>query len=566
MFVVDTINLDSLNLAPAYERILEFHGYTKGMQLLDVLEIYKIFDRESLLNKINANCKRQQDFISNVDEEFTHTVDNTLEPKELKRERLDEDFPPELLKVIDKFGVAIEVSGESLIIFASIATTFDLDALTLALVDYPSEIIFVTPKNFREITNTPEPERDLLFLMRRIAVECMKSGGSDLKLDVIHEDRKPRVRVQFRVDETIIESKLFTDITVGDEEFMLKKLLQDHSSLTLADIDSGYAEGYIESIICDSSIESRFGISKLLMGYYINIRIQALTPNNFSVDKLGLDYDTVAALEYTEKKLQGLTVITGPMKSGKSTTMWAMMGDMLKLPICCIEYSSPLEVKMELPQIDYNNNLQKLKGLLSVAKKQDINVAFLNEIPNTGIAQGVRDLLNSNVHVVTTFHLDRIWDLPHKLYEYYGDSYKNMMSQINLVVNQKMYVKQCPHCKTERLVQDLPSTLSEFLSSNDVTVVWDNKGCKYCNNGALKGGRIPKTEWILFDDQIIEDLRGYSEPRDMEKYLKDMLLRNEQFVSKRVALDYKLLDSIRTGELSYKELYTLKTLGGKLNG
>lgn len=566
MFVADTINLDSLNLAPAYERILEFHGYTTGIKLLDALEVYKIFDRETLLNKLNANCKRQYDYISKVDEEFIYTVDNALEPKKLKRERLEEDFPPELQKVIDKFGVAIEVSGESLIIFSSIATDFDLDALTLALVDYPSEIIFVTPKNFREITNAPEPERDLLFLMRRIAVECMKVGGSDLKLDVIHENRKPRVRVQFRVDETIIESKLFMDITVSDEEFMLKKLLQDHSSLTLADIDSGYAEGYIQSIICDSSIESRFGISKLLTGYYINIRIQALTPNNFSVDKLGLDYDTVAALEYTEKKLQGLTVITGPMKSGKSTTMWGMMGDMLKLPICCIEYSSPLEVKMELPQIDYNNNLQKLKGLLSVAKKQDINVAFLNEIPNAGIAQGVRDLLNSNVHVVTTFHLDRIWDLPHKLYEYYGDSYKNMMSQINLVVNQKMYVKQCPHCKTERLVQDLPSTLSNFLSSNEVTVVWDNKGCKYCNNGALKGGRIPKTEWILFDDQIIEDLRGYAEPRDMEKYLKDMLLRNEQFVSKRVALDYKLLDSIRTGELSYKELYTLKTLGGKLNG
>lgn len=566
MFDTTAVKLNDLKLAPAFDRILEYHGFTEGLKLIDAIEIYKIMSRQELTRRLNEKCSCRVDYISMVTSTSIFTLNARMEPVELIREKINEELPADLVEVADKYNVAIEVNGETLIIFASIASSFNSDSLDLALMEFPHEIVRVTPENFREIMCIPAEKRDLLLLIRRIAVECMKEGGSDLKLDVIYKDREPTVRIRFRVDETMIESKIFPNITINEEEEMIKQLIQVHSSLSVNDLDGGYAEGYIDSLICDPLIESRFGVSKLLVGFFINIRIQALTPNNFSVDKLGLDYDTVAALEYAEKRKQGITLITGPMKSGKSTTLWGMMGTMIKLPISCIEYSSPVEAKMALPQIDYNKNLEKLKGLLSVAKKQDINVAFLNEIPDAGIAQGVRDLANSNVHVITTFHLDRIWDLPHKLYEYYGDSFKNIMSQINLVVNQKMYVRQCPHCRIERIAEDTPPIIAKFLTNNGIKTVWDNKGCSYCNNGELKGGRLPKTEWIIFNDEIIESLRGLNEPRDMEKYLKDLVLQGKEYKEKRVALEYKLLDSVKSGELSYKELYTLKTLGGRLDG
>lgn len=576
MFILDDCTLDSLKLAPAYQKILTFHGCIKGKKLLDSIEVYKILTREDLVFKLNEINKDIENPIYILDEDRIYTTSNAISANmfdftsnidiqaEYIRDKEQDELPEELAKVCEEFNVMLEVCNDKILVLISITNELDIMKLQLALASYVTKFIWITPQNYREYRNLPEPKREPLLTLRRLALECMKEGGSDLKLNVIYDSRIPKVVVRFRIDETVVDSNLFTDITVQEEETMIKQVIQEHSDISVNEVDTGACAGFLNNLICEPSIESRFGLTKLMVGYYINIRIQALTINNMTVDNLGLDYETVQTLEYAQERVQGITLITGPMKSGKSTTLWGMMGTMLKKPIQCIEYSSPVEAKMELPQIDYNGNVNYLRRLLSVAKKQDINVAFLNEIPDSDIAQGVRDLANSNVHVITTFHLDRIWDLPHKLYEYYGDSYKNILSQINIVVNQKMFVKQCPYCRVEKLAEDTPPIISSFLKANGISTVWENRGCDKCNNGELIGGRIPKAEWLRFDDELIENLRGLSEPRDMEKYLKDLLLHTKSYVERKVALDFKLLDSIKSGELSYRCLYDLKTLGGKL--
>ena len=73
-----------------------------------------------------------------------------------------------------------------------------------------------------------------------------------------------------------------------------------------------------------------------------------------------------------------------------------------------------------------------------------ISCGFSHEIPDKSIVFGIQDLVNSSIGVITTTHLDRIWNLPYKLKEYFGETYKDMISQINGVVNQKMFIKQCP--------------------------------------------------------------------------------------------------------------------------
>lgn len=575
MFPLEDFNLETAKIAQAYCKILDFHACGKGMKLLEAIEMYKILTREELVYRLNDLVKEKEDYVYIVTEDRVYTTENvgmTLSERvyraedfaelEFTREETKIALSEDLVKIVERFDVVIEPNGDKLFVYYPMNASFDMRDINIALSSFFFKLIPITPRNFRELVGEQHPPRDALLLMRRLVLQCMQRGGSDFKLDVVWKDREPITRVRFRVDETVIDDYLFDDISVSEEETMIKQLIQNHSTTSVAEIDSNACEGFISNIICDAKIESRFGVTKLMTGYFINIRIQALTSVNMTVDSLGLDFATVEVLEYAQQKVQGITWITGPMKSGKTTTLWGMMGTMLKKSISCIEYSSPIEAKMPLPQIDYHGNVVQLRQLLSVAKKQDINVAFLNEIPNKEIAQGVRDLANSNVHVITTFHIDRVWDLPHKLVEYYGSSFKDVMSQVNVVVNQKMYVKQCPHCLFEKLSADLPPMLGNFLIKHGVTTVMDNKGCSQCNDGELIGGRIPKAEWLFFDDELIESLRGLNEPRDMEKYLKELVLHNETYKGKNVALEYKLLESIKSGELSYKALYTLKTLGG----
>lgn len=77
-----------------------------------------------------------------------------------------------------------------------------------------------------------------------------------------------------------------------------------------------------------------------------------------------------------------------------------------------ISYDSPIEVLMPFPQVDYKDDPKRLLDCVRLAKKQDIDIAFLNEIPSKDVAFAVKDLVTSSIGVITTLHLNRIWDLP----------------------------------------------------------------------------------------------------------------------------------------------------------
>lgn len=83
---------------------------------------------------------------------------------------------------------------------------------------------------------------------------------------------------------------------------------------------------------------------------------------------------------------------------------------------------------MPFTQVDYGGDESTLLNAVRLAKKQDVNVAYINELPNKEVAFSVRDLVNSSVYVLTTMHMDRLWHLPYKLKEYYGDQFKDVIS------------------------------------------------------------------------------------------------------------------------------------------
>lgn len=564
------ITLEKLGIAPRYAVVLDYHDCNEGESLLYALEQYKILDRESIVTRLNSLLEEPDDYVFIVDDEKIYTLGVTkvadvdrlalLEYNDIRyyREDYNKSELPEVFREVENYNnVHLELNNNMVFVCYSVLDNIDFRSIQIALSDYSIRFIPVTPMNLDELRGLPEKPRDLVLLFRRLIIECIEKGGSDFKLDVVYENLLPKVRVRFRVDETVIDCDKF-DISVEEEEQMILSMLESNcKDVLIEQIKSGPIEGSIDNILCTNRLEARFGIFKSTVGYFINIRLREAEEVERTVDELGLDYHTVEAIEYAQQKLQGLTLITGPAKSGKTTTMWGMMTAMSKLPIQCVEYSNPVEAKMPLPQVTTQTNGVLLQQLLRVAKKQDINVAFLNEIPDSITALGVRDLVNSNIHVVSTFHINRIWHLPNKLSEYYGSEFKEILSQINLVVNQKMYVKQCPHCRYVMLTDNLPRRIREFLESNGISRVYGNKGCDYCNNGEMIGGRQPFAEYLEFTQDLIEELRQINNPLDMEVFLKEYLFNNEEYKAKKVALEYKLLDAIKEGKLSYKCLFTI---------
>ena len=224
-------------------------------------------------------------------------------------------------------------------------------------------------------------------------------------------------------------------------------------------------------------------------------------------------------------------------------------------PISIVSYDSPVEVLMPFAQVDYQEDSKRLLSLVRLTKKQDVDVAFLNEIPTKEVAFAVSDLSESSIYVITTMHLDRLWQLPYRLYDYYGESYKNIISQINGVLNQKMFGVQCPHCREEKLLSELKSEpIYKLLSSKGVNSYFVTKGCKYCrdeitgSSGFIIGRNQPYAEHLIFTEEIKEHLLRCEHPWDMELYLKAKIREKAQ------ALEDYMVDGVKSGDLNVESL------------
>lgn len=559
MLDAKNINLDTLGVPRVYKNILGYHNIKEGKELINTLELYKIMPRESIVKFLNASATSADTITYIVNEDKCYTTNNIIMDSSVIRPVLRNNKIPNEDKIIyyeNRDDVVIDFIDNVYYIYYDILkgiNTAEYDFLFNMSIHYFRGIL---PLNLDELKGRKPSRTNDILLFRRIMTECVKYGGSDCRFEVITYNKKSDVKIRFRVDETLIE---FTDIKLSltELESMLPTVIREISSISLSEFTAIPEAGTLENLLCDGKLEGRFGSCKLIKGYLFNVRILEEQSILRGINELGFDKDTIDVLRYVENKRNGITLITGPQKTGKSTTLWALSKHFAEQSLACIEYSNPVEVKLNIPQVDYRGDLNLLRSYLKVAVKQNLDVAFLNEIPDKDTAQAVRTLATASIHVLTTFHIDRIWHLFRKLYEFYGDNFKSMLSQLNAVINQKMYVRLCPYCAKDILVTSLDEPIRSFLLNNGINYVKESSGCSHCNNGELIGGKLPLAEYIVFNDNLVQKLLGLERDIDMEIFTKDMILHNQEYKKKEVALEYKLLKCIKNNILSYKSLYTI---------
>ena len=499
------------------------------------IEDYHILPRDILVDKINK-----------VIGEETVTIAKKEELNRFSSLRCFED----------KYDIVIHViNAQSILVYYDIFKydNLDEDSLKLDLAEFSNVIIrAITPGNLRELQGKriDDDYYDYDFMLKTLVIDCVEKGATDLHINTRHKNMKPYYTIDYRRD-----NHMWRNTNWRMNGAMIKKLvyrtIARKTEANENDLLLSGVEASIKDLLGDGKYELRVAAIGVLQGYKSAIRIQKLKTISMKINELGFDMPVQKELEFLSKKYTGLTLITGPIRSGKNTTAFAMTNDMDLDKYSIMDISSPVEVRMDFPQVDYGGGPAELLATLKKCKKLDLDLAVINEIPSKEVAFGVRDLINSSVGVITTTHLDRIWHIPHKLKDYYGEDYKDVLSQINAVINQKMYVKQCPHCASKVLVDTVPPKIRDYLKSYDVQSVYINEGCSKCNDGRLLGGIQPYAEVLVFTPEVKEELRKCKEAYEMEAIIKNLMTKD------KASLDYKVCDAIQSGLLHYSEAYTL---------
>ena len=522
----ERLALRDIKLSEEVYNIFEVEGITDIAKVLYMLEIYKFMTRSEILNLLRLKYP---------EEEFDDV-------EELNREL-------QFSKIESEYGVLVHLAdGRNIIVYSEIYHDVATYEISLELARYNIKYCKLTRANFEQLGGFSGEKLLPSILFKRFLLEALKFGATDLHFTTEHKDGLVQYPVYYRRDGFLYRMNLFELDSELNKSIIMNLIEKKTSSASLDVALSCGVTASAADVFNNGEVELRISAFKVKDGYRCVSRIQQKKTVSFTIGELGFPANVQQALRVITKKRSGLTIIAGAIRTGKNTTAYALANEMLKDPINMLSFDSPIEVLMPFAQVDYREDPDELLNYVRLAKKQDVDIVYLNELPTKEVAFAAKDLVNSSVHVITTIHLDRIWHLPYRLKEYYGESYKDIITQINGVFTQKMFPVLCPHCRKSVLASDVATEdQNKILRKWNVQQVYKSFGCENCrdveNNsfGYVIGHNQPSVEFLLFSNELKEQLVLCQHPYEMEMILRKSVQEREQ------SLEKSIVDMIRAG-------------------
>ncbi len=345
-------------------------------------------------------------------------------------------------------------------------------------------------------------ESSIVKLVNSVVFTAVHRGASDIHIEVT--DRN--VKVKYRVDGVLypamepIQKKFHSGIisrikVMADLDIAEKRIPQD---------------GRFQLRIKGKKIDFRVSILPGIHGEECVIRILdkehlASSFKKLTLDKLGFDEDVVRSIRKHINFPYGMFLVTGPTGSGKTTTLYAALSEIVTEEEKIITIEDPVEYNvpgiLQIP-VNEKKGLTFARGLRSILR-HDPDKVMVGEIRDPETAEiAVQAALTGHL-VMTTVHANNVFDVISR-FVHMGIDLHSLVSALNATLAQRLVRKLCPHCKIE--VKYDKSTLEENGFDPEIYsghTFYKPGGCDFCNRTGYRG-RMAIGEFLELSDTIKE--------------------------------------------------------------
>jgi type IV pilus assembly protein PilB len=238
------------------------------------------------------------------------------------------------------------------------------------------------------------PVTKIVATMLRYATE---GNASDIHI----EHMKDKIRVRFRVD-GVLNTSLLLPVEVHSAVIARIKIL---SNMKL-DEKRKPQDGRFSAKIDGRKIDFRVSTFPTYHGEKIVMRILDQEKGVQTLEKIGLSPTNLAYIRDAIKRPYGMILISGPTGSGKTTTMYSMLGEIDKEGLNVLSLEDPIEYNIEgvsQSQIFADIGYTFATGLRTTLR-QDPDVIMVGEIRDKETAQlAVQAALTGHL-VLATIH------------------------------------------------------------------------------------------------------------------------------------------------------------------
>ena len=495
---------------------------------------------------------------SNLDQTLV-MLDEAIDPDERGDLREAEDLATRLglpFDPLDEFHVDGElfrtIPIETMIHYEFLPMTSDGEVLRVVMAD-PSDVVSLNELELalaRPVDVTVSPRKRIADILeksestQRVLDEATEGfsmqivqededGEGVLSIDRITADQSPIIRLVDTILFNAIQRRA-SDIHIEtqDREVVVKYRIDGVLYQAMKSIDKRHHSTIISRIKVMSeldiaekripqdgrfkvrfsgrTIDFRVSIMPTVHGEDAVIRIldkesSSTEFRTLNLDVLGLEDDTKRQVRKFINEPYGMVLVTGPTGSGKTTTLYACLSEIVSSEDKIVTIEDPVEYQLKgITQIPVNEKkgLTFARGLRSILR-HDPDKVMVGEIRDEETAQiAVQSALTGHL-VFTTVHANNVVDVIGRFLNMNVDLY-NFVAALNCVLAQRLVRRICLHCKRPAVVSDtlLEDSGLDADRYRDFTF-FEGGGCIECNGTGYRG-RLAIAELLNLSDNIRE--------------------------------------------------------------
>ncbi len=245
-------------------------------------------------------------------------------------------------------------------------------------------------------------------------------------------------------------------------------------------------DGRFTQVVDGTTLDVRVSSLPMVCGEKIVIRI--LSTGQIALRKitdLGMSDYNYQLFESMLRVPQGVILVTGPTGSGKTTTLYAALGEIAKPNVNVVTVEDPVEKNIDginQCQVNQKAGMTFAAALRSILR-QDPDVVMVGEMRDSETADiGIRAAITGHL-VLSTLHTNDAASTVVRLVDMGVAPYMVATSLIG-VIAQRLVKVLCPDCKKPRM--STPDE-DELMGIDHPIQIYEAVGCPSCNNTGYKG-------------------------------------------------------------------------------
>ncbi|MBP5544699.1 MAG: Flp pilus assembly complex ATPase component TadA [Kiritimatiellae bacterium] len=377
------------------------------------------------------------------------------------------------------------------------------------------------------ITDVSENDAPVIRLVSLIIMEAFKRRASDIHLEPLEN----RFRIRYRIDGALqdmdpppkrLQPAIIQRIKIqSGMKISEKRIPQD---------------GRIQVNAKGRDLDLRVSSVPTNHGESIVMRILDKQNLALGLPELGFLSDDQQKFEQLLGLSDGVLLVTGPTGSGKTTTLYACLGQMNTPNRKIITVEDPVEYQMTgVNQVQVNRDVGlDFSAALRSILRQAPNVVMIGEIRDNETADIAMEAALTGHLVFSTLHTN---DAPSAITRLVDIGVKPYLvaSAVRAVMAQRLVRCICKECKVEKTPTDHELKVLGDLGAKNIQgmKMYSGKGCAVCSGTGYKGRKgifeiftmSDEIQRMIFEQRPAIELRAIAREMGMRSLREDGLLK-----------------------------------------